>query len=156
MPCSGEPGHPRYQADGEGADQTFGDGELLYRRYLRQHFTGDRLLPAAFRVRRPSFNRQKYSEPEDVLHSDCCDGQSHEGYGVLECSATDLPTPIEGADQRVFHFSAVHQPCECCYAHTEIWCVSAGEPVDEPSKSVREAFRIKLALKMIVRKEATV
>jgi len=40
---------------------------------------------------------------------------------------------------------------ECCYAHTEVWCKTGGEFVDEPSRKVRETFRVKLALRMTVR-----
>jgi hypothetical protein len=106
--CSNEAGHPRYQAD-DREDQTFAEGELLYRRYLRVHFQNGTLLPSAFQFPKPSFNRQKYSQPEDVLHPDCCDGKIYGGYGILECCATDLPTPIVGPD-KTFHFEAVHSP----------------------------------------------
>lgn len=155
MNCSDEVGHPRYQAEGEAADQVFDSGELLYRRYARQHFVDGQLLPAAFRFPGPSFNRQKYSVADDVLHPDCCDGNNLDGYGILECSATDLPTPINGDDGKEFNFAPVHRPCPCCYAHTEVWCVLDGEPVDQPSKAVREKFRVGLARKMAVRKEAS-
>lgn len=155
MACSEEPGHPRYQA-GDDEDDVFANGELLYRRYKREHYPDERLLPAAFRFPRPSFNRQKYSAPEDVLHPDCCDGKRYNGYGVLECSSTDLPTPIDGSEDKTFHFKVVHQPCECCYAHSEVWCTSDGVPVDEPSKAVKETFRVRLAQKMKVRLEAGV
>lgn len=155
MTCSGEAGHPQYQ-DERAEDPFFDGNELLYRRFIKEHFQEARLLPAAFAFPRQSFNRGKYSAPEDVLHPDCADGRKLEGWGVLECLVANLPTPLVGADNRIFNFSAVHQPQECCYAHTEIWCVTeTGKPAENPSKKVRETFRVRLAERMRVRIHAT-
>jgi hypothetical protein len=153
MPCSGESGHPRYQ-NSDCEDPVFTEGELLYRRYKAEHFHNRQLLPAAFKFPHQSFNREKYSSPEDVLHPDCCDGKMLGGWGVLECSSTNLPTPVVGQDGKVFHFEPVHKPTECCYAHTEVWCKSGGQPVDQPSPKVKETFRVKLAQQMAVRIQA--
>jgi hypothetical protein len=155
MSCSGAPGHPRNR-NGESEDQVFSEGELLYRRYKAEHFQNQQLLPAAFKFPRPSFNREKYSTPEDVLHPDCCDGkQLSVGWGVLECSSTNLPTPVVGQDGQVFHFEPIHKPQDCCYAHSEVWCRSGGSGfVDEPSRKVRETFRVRLAQRMTVRIQA--
>jgi hypothetical protein len=156
MPCSGESGHPRYQ-NGDHEDQVFNEGELLYRRYKTEHFQNQQLLPAAFKFPRQSFNREKYSTPEDALHPDCCDGRKLEGWGVLECSSTNLPTPIDGPDGKRFQFEPIHKPLECCYAHTELWCKAAeGEFVDLPSPKVKETFRVRLAQRMMIRIQAAV
>ena len=156
MGCSGEPGHPRYRDD-DPEDQVFTEGELLYRRYMVEHYQNRQLLPAAFPFPRPSFNRQKYSAPADVLHPDCCDGKTlNDGWGVLECSSTNLPTTVVGQDGKAFQFEPVHRPLECCYAHTEIWCRgTGGELVVKPSPKVRETFRVRLSLKMTVCIQAT-
>jgi hypothetical protein len=156
MPCSGDPGHPRY-CNGDPEDQVFSEGELLYRRYLRIHFHNEQLLPSAFKFPHQSFNREKYSIPEDVLHPDCSDGKKLEiGWGVLECSSTNLPTPLDGSDGKTFQFEPLHKPLECCYAHTELWCkADDGEFVDEPNRKVKETFRVRLAQNMKVRIEAT-
>jgi hypothetical protein len=154
MCCTGEPGHPRYR-NGDAEDQVFSAGELLYRRYKIGDFQNQQLFPAALRFPRLSFNREKFSIPEDVLRADCCGGRRLDGWGVLECSSTDLPAPVSGPDGTLIHFKAVHSPERCCYAHTEIWCQTAqGEYVDRPSKVVRETFRVRLALKMTVRIQA--
>jgi hypothetical protein len=154
MPCAGDPGHPRYR-NGDSEDQAFDEGERLYRRYRIDDFKHGQLLPSAFRFPRQSFNRGKYSTPEDVLHPECGDGKNFQGWGVLECSSTDLPTPVDGADGRNFQFVPIHQPLECCYAHTEVWCKTVeGEVIDEPSKKVKETFRVKLARRMVVRIQA--
>jgi|ERR1035438_7485957 hypothetical protein len=156
MGCSDEPGHPRYR-NNDPEDQVFTEGELLYRRYKVEHFQNQQLLPSAFKFPRQSFNREKYSQPEDVLHRDCCNGKKlHDGWGVLECSSSNLPTPVVGQDGKTFQFEPVHEPLECCYAHTEIWCkATGGEQVDEPSPKVRETFRVRLAQKMTVRIQAS-
>ena len=149
MPCSSEPGHPRYR-NGDPEDQVFAREESLYRRYRAEHFQNRQLLPSAFRFPRQSFNRAKYSQPEDVLHPDCCDGKIlNSGWGVLECSSGDLPTPIAGPDGRTFRFEVVHAPRECCYAHTELCCKAGGEFV-EPSPKVKEIFRVRLAQRMTI------
>jgi len=151
MPCSQKPGHPRYR-NGDPEDQLFARGERLFRRYRTEHFQNGQLLPSAFRFPRQSFNREKYSTAEHVLHPDCCDGQElMGGWGVLECSATDLPTPIDADSGSEFCFEAVHNPLECCYAHTEIWCKRDSTVVDKPSPKVKETFRVKLAQRMTVR-----
>jgi len=154
MSCSDEEGHPKYQ-NGSGVDPGFAEGELLFRRYKKEHYQGGQLLAAAFKFPSQSFNRQKYSKPEDVLHPDCCKGADLRDWGVLECSSTDLPTPIPGTDNRTFHFSAEHVPQECCYAHTVLLCTCGGVVVDKPSPKVREIFRVLLSQRMKVRIEAT-
>jgi hypothetical protein len=149
MTCSDEEGHPRY-ANGSVEDPVFVDGEKLFRRYLREHFLDQQLLPSAFQFPRQSFNREKYSTPEDVLHPDCCNGKKLKDWGVLECPATDLPTPIKGPENREFHFKAEHRPWACCYAHTEVTC-RENQTEKSPSPKVKELFRIELARRMSVR-----
>ena len=124
----------------------------MFRRYLGEHFQNQQLLPSAFQFPRQSFNREKYSTPEDVLHPDCCNGvKLSDGWGILQCSSSDLPSPIVAADGRVFEFSAIHDPTDCCYAHTELRCTEGGAILDAPSKKVRETFRVQLSQKMSIR-----
>lgn len=154
-PCSELPGHPVYTGASQ-PDPQFDDTELPYRRFMRDHYLEGELVPAHFRFPNPSFNREKYSSPEDVLHPDCADGRDVRGWGVLECSSKDIPTPFTAPDGRQYNFSAIHCPPPCCYAHAELLCLSGGGYVKEPSKKVREAFRVELARKMRVRIEPQV
>lgn len=150
MNCSELAGHPQYP-DGRGEDQEFLPCEKLYRRYTTEHYQGGQLLPDHFSLRRPSFNREKFSSPEDILHADCCGGRSLDDWGVLELALREVPTPIEGADHRIFYFSPAHRPLPCCYAHSEIWCRVDGQQIEQPSPKVRETFRVMLSKKMTIR-----
>jgi hypothetical protein len=94
-----------------------------------------------------SVTRQNYSEPQDVLEPDCCDGNQRPGSVVLEFAVGDIPQRITGQDGREFVFAPKHVPRETCYCHSEIWCNRQGnieEPYDPPPKQVRDLFRAKL------------
>ena len=131
--------------------------ELLYRRYRSEHFNDGKILPASFRFPRQSFNRSRFSKPEDVLHPDCCDGKAlsaQGGWGVLECPVGQIPSPVSSIDGRNYIFSPKHVPEPTCYAHSELWCrkdSSDTSQYDDPPTSVKETFRIKLAQVMTVR-----
>ena len=144
-------GSPVHQ-DGRAPVLSFDNEELLYRRYLSVHFVEGQLLPQTFRFPKQSFNRSKFSNPEDVLHIGCCDGNplfpSVESWGVLQCRVSAIPTPIDSSNGEGFHFFPKHVPKPTCYAHSELWCrreSSSSGDYDSPPASVREKFRIKLA-----------
>jgi hypothetical protein len=73
---------PMHQ-DGRTAVDTFDADEFLYRRYAMVHFADGQVLPQTISFPKPSFNRSKFSRPEDVLHIDCCDGKGLPGWGFL-------------------------------------------------------------------------
>ena len=135
----------------------FENEELLYRRYLSEHFTDGKILPASFRFPKQSFNRSLFSKPEDVLHVHCCNGivLAPEGeWGVLECQVSAIPSPVSATDGRNYAFFPRHVPETTCYAHSELWCrkeLSDINEYDNPPSSVKETFRIKLARVMSVR-----
>jgi hypothetical protein len=148
---------PPIHQNGKLPVDVFGGDELLYRRYLSEHFTGGKILPASFRFPKQSFNRSLFSKPEDVLHVHCCNGMllTPEGaWGVLECRVSALPSPVSATDGRSYVFSPKHVPEPTCYAHSELWCrknLSDTDEYDNPPTSVKESFRIKLARVMSVR-----
>lgn len=133
---------------------TFEVTEMLYRRYLADHFQNGQLLPSAIGFRTgPSFNRGRFSQPEHVLHKDCCDGKELIGWGALECLVEAVPSPVVSDDGRSFVFFPKHRPLPTCYAHTELWCNEGDSLVDyhkEPPRSVREKFRVQLARRLRV------
>lgn len=136
--------------DGLPVVDTFDDSEVLYRRYLLAHFVDRELVPQHFQFPKPSFNRGKFSRPEDVLHPDCCDGKVlGQGWGVLECLASDACISTLSHDNREVLLSPKHVPLQSCYAHSELWCFVSedGSELKKPSSTVREKFRIKLAKK---------
>jgi hypothetical protein len=147
---------PIHQNDKTPVDRFEAD-ELLYRRYLSEHFADGKILPASFRFPKQSFNRSLFSKPEDVLHVDCCDGVEllpKGEWGVLECQISALPSPVNTTDGRSYMFFPKHAPEPTCYAHSELWCrrdLSDTMDYDHPPTSVREIFRIRLARVMSVR-----
>jgi hypothetical protein len=135
--------------------------ELLYRRFRLQDFQNGHLLPSAFRFlphSGPSFNRSRFSEPEHVLHPDCCDGKVFTGWGVLQAAVANLPSPVPSDDGRSFAFSPQHVPQDTCYAHSQLWCRNTDAPTaeyQEPPRNVREKLRVRLALGLSIRISAT-
>jgi len=139
--------------NGRPEDPIFRPEELLYRRYLSDHWVGDHFSPAGFRFEKDSgqsVNRQKFSEPEDVLFSE--DG-SLDGYGVLEFATRDIPPRLQEMGTPVFVFFLKHVPQEENYAHSEIWCETEQETgrYGNPSQTVRKKFRTMLSQHVTVR-----
>lgn len=151
------PSTPPIHQNGKLPVDLFQSEELLYRRYLSEHFTDGKILPASFRFPKQSFNRSLFSKPEDVLHVHCCNGvvlAPEGGWGVLECRVSALPSPVNTIDGRSYVFFPKHIPEPTCYAHSELWCrknLSDASEYDDPPTSVKETFRIKLARVMSVR-----
>jgi len=147
---------PTHQ-DGLPVVEAFDDGEVLYRRYLLVHFIDRELVPQHFQFPRPSFNRSKFSQPDDVLHPDCCDGRVlGSGWGVLECPASDARVSTRSQEDKELVLHPKHVPRQTCYAHSELWCFESENGMEvKPSSKVRERLRIKLAKKFNERIPAT-
>jgi hypothetical protein len=138
--------------DGRAAVDEFDDGEFLYRRYLMVHFVDGRVLPQSISFPKPSFNRSKFSLPQDVLHVDCCDGKDRLGWGVLEGKVPELRVSADSGDNRRFSTYPKHIPESTCYAHSELWCACPPESEDaKPSQSAKEKLRILLSRGLKVR-----
>jgi hypothetical protein len=139
--------HSPLHQDGLPVVRTFDNDEVIYRRYLSDHFVEQQLVPQHFQFPNPSFNRSKFSRPEDVLHADCCDGKVlGSGWGVLECLASAACVSIQSHDNRTLILHPTHVPLPTCYAHSELSCIASenGTAV-KPSPTAKEKFRIKLA-----------
>lgn len=89
--------------------------ESLYRRVCWADVEGDHVLATAIDLPSWSFNRAKYSVPEDVL-----DLVNRSAYnGVAEITVGAIPaefTPLE----KTYHLWAEHVPCLQNYAHSEV------------------------------------
>jgi hypothetical protein len=142
--------------DGRMAVDTFDPDEFLYRRYSTVHLVDGQVLPQTISFPNPSFNRNKFSRPEDVLHIDCCDGKERPGWGVLEGRASDLCVSAESGDKRKFTMYPKHAPKPTCYAHSELWCASPDSKDAKPSQSAKEKLRILLSRALKVKIAATV
>ena len=131
--------------DGRTPVDMFDPDEFLYRRYAMIHFAEGRVLPQFISFPKPSFNRSKFSRPEDVLHVDCCDGKELPGWGVLESRASDLRVSAEAGDKRKFTLYPKHVPKATCFAHSELWCSSPTSDDAKPTESAKEKLRILLS-----------
>jgi hypothetical protein len=128
--------------EGRPADQVFKPKELLFRRYLKEHFA-DGQIPDAYFNFPPSLNRQKYSEPRDVIFSE--DG-CFDGWGVLEYRVDQMSFDLVH-ESAGYSFFPKHTPDEANYSHTEIHCrrESDQRPEVHPNKAVRKKYRAKLS-----------
>lgn len=141
--------------DGRTIVDAFESDEFLYRRIAMVHLADGQVLPQSIRFPKPSFNRSKFSSPQDVLHTDCCGGKEQPGLGVVEGMVADLCVSAESGDMRRFTTYPKHVPEPTCYAHSELWCASPNSEDVRPSESAKEKLRILLARALRVRIPAT-
>ena len=141
--------------NGRGEDQDFANAELLYRRYIKDHWVDNAFASAGFKFPRPSVNRQKYSEPEDVIYSDVGE---FDGFGVLEFPVEGIPRRLLDGAGKPYIFFPSHTPDENNYSHSEIWCEFQLEPGQqgEPSSTTKKKFRTKLSQSVKVRIQASI
>ena len=155
----GQPYRDRVHRNGRAPDQTFAPDEHLFRRYPRQFLHGGKPVPLTMTFEDDSgisTNRSKYSQPQDVLEPDCCEGHHRPECVVLDILVSDVPTELMTTDDtgRVFRFRTAHRPKEECFAHAEIWCNEQGDierPYQAPPKHVKKLFRAELAQRLAVR-----
>jgi hypothetical protein len=124
--------------------QDFAGPELLYLRYMSQHFIQGQLLPAGIRSQlKQSVNRGSFSEPEDALFSETGE---YNGLGVVEFRVADIPERVEQVEGPTYVFFMRHEPEDENYSHSEIW--SDHDPrtggFRRPSRTVSLSFRILL------------
>ncbi len=141
--------------NGRDEDQEFGKDENLYRRYTKEHWVNNTFVGAGFKFPKPSVNRQRYGEPEDVIYSD--DGK-FDSWGVLEFAVETIPARLEDGAGKPFIFFPRHTPDEDNFAHSEIWCECESErgKQAEPTSTVKKKFRTMLSRGAKVKIEAVV
>jgi hypothetical protein len=140
--------------DGRPREPVFSPQELLFRRYSSEHWVDGKFVAVGFKFPKQSVNRERFSQPEDVLFSD---SGEFNGWGVLEFHVSDVPLHISFA-QGLVSFFVKHSPYDDNYAHSEIWSDkdnSSGESLDL-SSAVKKQFRTILAQRVKVRIEAAV
>jgi hypothetical protein len=129
---------------GREAVPDFAGAELLYLRYMSQHFVQGQLLPEGIRSQlRQSVNRGRFSEPEDALFSETGE---YDGLGVVQFKVADIPARVDQPQGPAYVFFMRHEPVEENYSHSEIWSdheVRTGA-FRAPSRTVSLRFRIPL------------
>ncbi len=145
----------RMRRNGRQEDQEFQATEKLFRRYSRAHYMNGQFSNTGFAFNSPqSVNRQKYSEPTDILFSET---DEFANWGVLSFKVEDLPTSLPLENPR-YTFFPKHVPMEDNFAHSEVWS-DAKPPTGayvKPSPSVRKLLRTVLSQKIVVEKVAAV
>lgn len=150
----------RVHRNGREVDQSFDPEESLFRRFPKAgllHGKPVALTTISFAADSGiSVNRSKYSEPQDVLEPDCCNGVYRPECVVLDIHNCELPQEIAATDNtgRVFRFRMVHRPGDTCFAHSEVWCNQQGDvhqAYEEPPKHVKNLFRGEVARQLAKR-----
>lgn len=145
----------RMRRNGRPEDPAFSPLEKLFRRYTRDHYINGQFSNTGFAFTSPqSVNRQKYSEPTDVLFSETDEFAT---WGVLSLKTADLPSSFP-EDNPQYSFFPKHVPMEDNYAHSEVWCDRiplTGEYV-RPSKPMSKLFRAVLSQRVVIEIAATV
>ena len=104
----------RMRRNGRPEDQSFEASEKLFRRYTRSYYFNGQFSNTGFSFSSPqSVNREKYSQPEDVLFSETNEFANE---GVLSFKVEDLPAAFPTHDPR-YTFQPKHIPLEIDYAH---------------------------------------
>jgi hypothetical protein len=110
--------YARVHRNGRDPDQHFGLEERPFRRYPEASLVAGKPVPLVMQFDAGvSVNRERFSEPQDVLEPDCCDGRPRPGHVVLALRVSNVPNAISTEDRsgRVFQFRPKHTPCETCY-----------------------------------------
>jgi hypothetical protein len=133
----------RMSQGGRRPNPMFYREELLFRRYCLQHWVGNKIVDAHFKFP-PSFNRAKYSHPEDVTYS--ANGQ-FDGWGVMQLHVGEIPEWITDHANLVYRFFPRHDPDELNFGHTIIQSERQDIPgrYVAPSPLVRKTFRAQLS-----------
>jgi hypothetical protein len=133
---------------GRPADQDFELTEELYYRCAGSWVEADPVQAGVWRlkssfIRFPEFsvNRQKYSQPEDVLLP------TYGDWGVAAFTVGDVPSSVTSPGQTVVDFRVVHVPEEDNFSHSEVQSFKSNQRVPTSSKipdAVKSVFRQRL------------
>ena len=149
----------RMLRNGRAEDPVFEPAEKLFRRYRLEHFLDGKFSNMGLSFDHSlSFNREKYSEPTDVLFSDIdSDNDKFVSWGVLSLRVQDVPVfcPVERPE---CHIYPVHAPLENNFAHSELFCerLSAPGRYQQPPPAMRKLVRAILSQSITVEIEAEV
>ena len=143
----------RMKRNGRAEDALFEPAEKLFRRYKCEHFIAGKFSNMGLSFSNPpSVNRQKYSEPSDVVFSET---NEFAEWGVLSFEVQHLPTPVP-QDHPEYSLFPRHMPLEDNYAHSEVHCdcVPPSGTYVEPRPAIRKLLRTTLSQRITVEIEA--
>ena len=129
---------------GREAVPGFAGEELLYLRYMSQHFIQGQLLPQGIRSQlKQSVNRGRFSEPQDVLFSETGE---YNGLGVVQFKVADIPEKVAQPHGPAYVFLMRHEPEDENYSHSEIWSDHETRTggFRPPSRTASLSFRVML------------
>ncbi len=132
-------------------DSNFDPNEKLYRRFPSHWFNREqnRVLPPAFSLPNCSVNREKYSQPQDVLlHRASCPTHNCLNWGVASFQVNDIPPHISSSEGN-YNLGVVHDPCEYNYSHSEIRAYHHGQDNETTNikNIIKKKFRTALSQK---------
>lgn len=135
---------------GRGVDDIFDPFEHLYHRCSKQYLDGNRVLPAGIRYANMSVNRQKYSEPEDVIFG-------YPGFGIIRFIVKMIPAYLKSDGGMTWEFRPAHVPEEDNYAHSEIHAYKDGNRVTKPQppELIKKKYRQIMSDHAVVLREPT-
>jgi hypothetical protein len=135
-------------------DQEVPANETLYRSIAKDHFVeGVGVLAPGVEMPACSFNRSKYSAPEDVTVS----SRPREN-GIAEITPAELPPPIPRTDATPYEFFAADDPTDDNGAHCEVRICRTGTvytPSHKPNAAIKLKAREALARQLRVRRPPT-
>jgi hypothetical protein len=126
-------------------DPEFEASEHLFRRLHPDHFVRGAITDAFLPFPSFSVNREKYSQPEDVL-------REHPHYGIAAFAVGDIPESLDTESGQVYWFGVEHVPLIDNYAHSEVHSFH-DEVKAEPPRVLRKKFRDLLRRQTVVLKE---
>jgi hypothetical protein len=139
------------------ADPTIPAEEALYRSVAKEHVGEHGVLAAAVDAPACSFNRSRYSAPDDVITA----SRPTEN-GILEITPGELPPPLPRADATPYEFYAADDPCLVNgrenEAHCEVRIKRTGTEYaanHKPPKDIKLKAREALARKLRIHRIPT-
>jgi hypothetical protein len=134
-------------------EATIPGNEALYRSVAKDDVDDHGALATAVEMPACSFNRGRYSKPEDVIVS-----SRPKENGILEITPSELPPPVPRASGEPYEFFAADDPIDTNEAHCEVRIRRTSTEYKsnhKPNKDILMKARAELAKRMRVHRAPT-